>query len=137
VDKFGYEEITMSTFETKWISVPSGSPAGQLLEVGPLGNNIIVGSKNVSALSEATDVARGLVELATTAETQAGTDTERAIVPASLHKKQWKTYLAQHFQLLGTETNVLSLVSLGSGVVLAGTSPTGSVFRLQEVTIAW
>ena len=40
----------------------------------------------------------GVVELATTAETQAGTDTERAIVPASLHKKQWKTYLAQHFQ---------------------------------------
>ena len=77
----------MSTFETKWISVPSGSPAGQLLEVGPLGNNIIVGSKNVSALSEATDVARGLVELATTAETQAGTDTTRAVTLRDLRAR--------------------------------------------------
>jgi len=104
---------------------------GVTLTPSAVGKNVTV------AGTAASEAGPGVVELATTAETQAGTDTERAIVPASLHKKQWKTYLAQHFQRLGTETRVYSLVSLGSGVVLAGTCPTSSVFRLQEVTIAW
>ncbi len=97
----------------------------------------VTGKTVTVAGTAASEAGPGVVELATTAETQAGTDTERAIVPASLHKKQWKTYLAQHFQRLGSETSVYSLVSLGSGVVLAGTHPTGKVCKSTDSGATW
>ena len=104
---------------------------GVTLTPSAVGKNVTV------AVTAASEAGPGVVELATTAETQAGTDTERAIVPASLHKKQWKTYLAQHFQRLGSETQVRSLVSLGSGVVLAGTSPTGKIYKSTDSGATW
>jgi hypothetical protein len=101
-----------------------------------VGANLSI-ADGVLGVSAATTSAAGVVELATSAETQAGTDTERAIVPASLHKKQWKTYLAQHFQRLGSEMYAYSLVSLGSGVVLAGTYPTGKIFKSTDSGATW
>jgi hypothetical protein len=104
---------------------------GVTLTPSAVGKNVTV------AGTAASEAGPGVVELATTAETQAGTDTERAIVPASLHKKQWKTYLAQHFQRLGSETQVLSLASLGSGVALAGTAPAGKIFKSTDSGATW
>ena len=40
-------------------------------------------------------------------------------------------------QQLGTQTYVFSLVSLGSGVVLAGTHPTGQIYRSTDSGVTW
>ena len=99
--------------------------------------NLVTALAGKASTAAATTSAAGLVELATDAETQAGTDTTRVVTPATLHKKQWKTYLAQHFQQLGSEMRVYSLVSLGSGVVLAGTTPTGKIFKSTDSGATW
>ena len=46
-----------------------------------------------------------------------------------------KLYLPQYMTRLGTETRVRSLVSLGGGIVLAGTNPTGQIYRFSEVSL--
>lgn len=46
--------------------------------------NAVTATSHTHAISAATDALRGVVELATDAETQAGTDTARAVTPAGL-----------------------------------------------------
>ena len=43
----------------------------------------------------------------------------------------------QNIQRLSSETNIRSLSSLGSGVVLAGTSPTGQIFKSSDYGDTW
>ena len=40
-------------------------------------------------------------------------------------------------QRLGTETHVFSLANLGGGVALAGTSPTGQIYRSTDNGLTW
>lgn len=47
-------------------------------------NDITINGVSVATTASATESAQGLIELATTAETQAGTDDTRAITPLKL-----------------------------------------------------
>ncbi len=88
-------------------------------------------------IGDASDTATGLVELATTAETQAGTDTTRAVTPAGLRSVPFKVLDFELSQRLGSETDIRSLTSLGSGVVLAGTVTTGQIYKSHEIEVSF
>jgi hypothetical protein len=87
-------------------------------------------------IKDATVSVKGVVELATSAETQTGTDTARAVTPAGLKSLfPLKVMDFEYVQRLGTEARVFSLASLGSGVVLAGTYPTGQIYKSHEIEV--
>ena len=105
---------------------------GVTLTPSAVGKNVTV------AGTAASEAGPGVVELATTAETQAGTDATRAVTPAGLASIfPLKVMDFEYVQRLGTETHVFSLASLGSGVVLAGTNPTGQIYKSTDSGATW
>ena len=66
-----------------------------------------------------------------------GTTYKRITAAIATRLNTGKLYLPQYMARLGTETYVLSLVSLGSGVVLAGTSPSGQVYKSTDSGATW
>lgn len=80
-----WEQVVLTTDVTGVLPAANGGTG--LSSPGALGNVLRsdgAGAWTSSALASATDTAEGLVELATTAEIQTGTDTTRAITPAGL-----------------------------------------------------
>jgi hypothetical protein len=79
-----WEQVVLTTDVTGVLPVANG---GTGLSAPGASGNVLRSNGTTwtsSALSSATDTAEGLVELATTAEIQTGTDTTRAITPAGL-----------------------------------------------------
>ena len=80
-----WEQVDLTTDVTGVLPAANGGTG--LSDPGTAGNVLRsdgAGAWTSSALSSATDTTEGLVELATTAEVQTGTDTTRAITPAGL-----------------------------------------------------
>ncbi len=80
-----WEQVDLTTDVTGVLPAANGGTG--LSDPGSTGNVLRsdgAGAWTSSALASATDTAEGLVELATTAEIEAGTDTTRAITPAGL-----------------------------------------------------
>lgn len=80
-----WEQVDLTTDVTDVLPPANGGTG--LSDPGASGNVLRsdgAGAWTSSALSSATDTTEGLVELATTAEVQTGTDTTRAITPAGL-----------------------------------------------------
>ena len=80
-----WEQVDLTTDVTGVLPAANGGTG--LSDPGTAGNVLRsdgAGAWTSSALSSATDTAEGLVELATTAEVQTGTDTSRVITPAGL-----------------------------------------------------
>lgn len=87
--------------------LPAANGGTGLSSPGALGNVLRsdgAGAWTSSALSSATDTAEGLVELATDAEVEAGTDTTRAITPAAL-RGGMIAYTAAQILSSGTEAD--------------------------------
>lgn len=93
-----------ATLAANNVLLGNGTSAVQEVAPGTAGN--VLRSNGTtwtsSALSSATDTAEGLVELATTAEVQTGTDTTRAITPAGL-RGGMIAYTAAQILSSGTE----------------------------------
>ena len=79
--------LTSSGTAPQWTTTLGVASGGTGLSAPGTAGNVLRSNGTTwtsSALASATDTAEGLVELATTAEVQAGTDTTRAITPAAL-----------------------------------------------------
>ena len=68
-----------------------------------------------------------------------GTNTTQGATTAFVvaEGKSRTQYVATLIQQLGSETYVLSLASLGGGVVLAGTYPTGQIYKSTDSGATW
>jgi hypothetical protein len=98
-----WEQVVLTTDVTGVLPAANGGTG--LSSPGALGNvprSDGAGAWTSSALASATDTAEGLVELATTAEVQTGTDTTRAITPAGL-RGGMIAYTAAQILSSGTE----------------------------------
>lgn len=73
--------------DTITISSTAVLPTRTISTTAPLTGGGDLSANRTLGVSAATDIAAGVVELATDAETVTGTDTTRAVTPASLHNK--------------------------------------------------
>ena len=66
-----------------------------------------------------------------------GTTYKRITAAIATRLNTGKLYLPQYMARLGTETDAYSFVSLGGGIVLAGTYPTGQVYKSTDSGATW
>jgi len=85
-----------------------------------IGNGVDTWWMDDATVSQATDAAPGVVELATAAEVQAGTDTSRAVTPATLGEhdgcaKAWVSFNGTGTVAIRGGFNVASITDNGTG----------------------
>jgi hypothetical protein len=81
--------------------------SSDMLPLAAAGDNVaykLTGSTLFDSIPAATDTARGIVELATQAETEAAADTERAVTPASLASSVGPAMMASALLSVGRST---------------------------------
>lgn len=112
---------------------PAGAGSGDMIRANNLSDVISASTSFTNIKQAATTSATGVVELATDAETQTGTDTTRAITPANLTAKEatisdWRANVADRLLTTDIVNSAMAEVTLTDAATIAWDMSTGIDF---------
>lgn len=114
---------------------PAGAGTGDMLYSDNLASMASAATSFANIKQAASDTATGVVELATDAETQTGTDTARAITPANLTAKEatvahWRANTADRILTTDIINSAMAEVALTDAATIAWDMSTGFDFTV-------